>query len=119
MSQLEIGSGTFSAADKKCPVGVSIRIVSSKSEPVAKWTLNWGDGKKESFDAFGYVCKAYHVYDKAKRYDLTLTTLDAEGVSTTYENIGYCVAKAPEASGAELDLDELFADADFVDELFA
>ena len=98
--------------------GVSIRIVSAGSEPVRKWTLNWGDGKKESFDAFGYVCNAYHIYDKAKRYDLTLTTVDADGVSATYENLGYCVAKTPETSGAELDLDDFFADSDLVDELF-
>ncbi|MBR5758113.1 MAG: hypothetical protein IKX88_05915 [Thermoguttaceae bacterium] len=95
-------------------VGVSVQICSS--QPVSKWTLQWGQGSETTINSYGFTCNAYHIYTEAATYTPKLV---ADG--TPYD-LGELEVKAPTqgtASPAVLDTDlDVFSDSKFVNELF-
>ncbi|MBR4751137.1 MAG: hypothetical protein IK077_05200 [Thermoguttaceae bacterium] len=109
------------------PVGVTIQVRSDSNKPIAKWTLDWGDGTVNEIANYGFTCNAYHVYGKgteATTYSLTISTTDEKNVTTTYDGVAaeFHVPKAEssdstDGSGSVLDAD-FFSDLELVDELF-
>ena len=98
------------------PAGLSLRVYPSNSKPIVSWTIDWGDGTPPTTsNNFGLNCDAYHAYAEAGKYNVTLVTVDSEGVSTTYENVAYCIVELASTGPVP---QAIFEDAELVSDLF-
>lgn len=78
----------------------SVAILDLRSladEPVATWSIDWGDGTIEELDAFGYTLRRAHRYADRPQdvaYRIALTVVDASGLSSA-EQVALAIVRVP------------------------
>lgn len=75
---------------------------------VQSWTVNWGDGKSETFEELGYYINAYHWYASEGDYPVDLIATYADDTTHNFESIATSHFRPSEAL-----LDEVFLTEDF------
>ena len=74
--------------------GISVR--SYALDPIASWTVDWGDGESETFDALGFAQTAFHYYAEPGEYAATLEVVLANGLSETFDGVVFTTVAGEE-----------------------
>ncbi|MBQ1337132.1 MAG: PKD domain-containing protein, partial [Thermoguttaceae bacterium] len=74
--------------------GISVR--SYALDPIASWTVDWGDGESETFDALGFAQTAFHFYAEPGEYAATLEVVLANGLSETFDGVVFTTVAGEE-----------------------
>ena len=64
---------------------LNLQTYAFSADPIVSWTINWGEGEPETFDA-GETLKAAHMYSSSavkREYSILVTLTDAANVSRT------------------------------------
>ncbi len=67
------------------PNVAGISVKSYALDPIASWTVDWGDGESETFESLGFAQTAFHYYAEPGEYAASLEVVLANGLSETFD----------------------------------
>lgn len=78
------------------PNVAGISVSSYALDPVASWTVDWGDGESETFESLGFAQTAFHFYAEPGEYAATLEIVLANGLSETFDGVVFTTVAGEE-----------------------